>query len=172
MKINENTEAFPAYKYYTEVEEKFLKFTPGCRVLPARHFSDPNMSFTFRKRFEPGAPGFPQGGFEVFGPDGGVYNFALNEVVVHPYQLGMKNYFSTAQNVKDKEKVSTGVKGKRGRPPMDPALKKTLPVYVPTGGKRGRKPMDPALKAQKEAERLEKQKNGPGKRGRPKKQVS
>jgi hypothetical protein len=32
--------------------------------------------------------------------------------------------------------------------------------------------MDPALKAAKEAERLEKKKNGTGKKGRPKKQVS
>lgn len=171
MKVIENTESFPPYKYFTDVEEKFLNFKPECRVLPARHFDDPQMHFTLRKQFMPGTPGFPQGGFEVFGPDGGIYNFMLNEVVVHPFHLGMKNYFSKAQNV-NKEKVSTGVKGKRGRPKMDPTLKKTLPVYVPTGGKRGRKPMDPALKAAKEAERLEKQKNSTGKKGRPKKQQS
>jgi len=171
MKVVENTQAFPPYKYFTDVEEKFLDFKPECRVLTARHFDDPSILFTLKKRHEPGSPGFPQGGFEVFGPDGGTFNFMLDEVVVHPFQLGMRNYFSKAQNT-NKEKVSTGAKGKRGRPKIDPTLKKTLPVYVPTGGKRGRKPMDPALKAAKEAERLKKQKKSTGKKGRPKKQVS
>jgi hypothetical protein len=168
MKIKENTEAFPPYKYFTEVEDKFLNFKPNCRVLPARHFDDPQMYFTLRKRFEPGSPGFPQGGFEVIGPDGGVYNFYLNEVVVHPYQLGMKNYFSKSQNV-IKEKVSTGAKGKRGRPKKDPSELKSIAVYKPTGGKRGRRPLDPEVKATREAERLERAKNSNGKRGRPKK---
>ena len=83
MKIKENTEAFPPYKYFTEVEDKFLNFKPNCRVLPARHFDDPQMYFTLRKRFEPGSPGFPQGGFEVIGPDGGVYNFYLNDKLIY-----------------------------------------------------------------------------------------
>lgn len=168
MKINENTQTFPPYKYFTDVEEKFLNFKPRCRVLPARHFDDPQMHFTLKKRFEPGSPGFPQGGFEVYGPDGGVYSFALNEVVVHPFQLGLKNYFSKAQNI-NKEKVSTGAKGKRGRPKKDPSELKSAIVYKPTGGKRGRKPLDPEVKAAKEAERLERQKRSTGKRGRPKK---
>lgn len=171
MKINENTEAFPPYKYFTDVEEKFLNFKPNCRVLPARHFDDPQMYFTLRKRFEPGSPGFPQGGFEVTGPDGGIYNFYLNEVVVHPYQLGMKNYFSKAQNTV-KEKVTTGPKGKRGRPKKDPSELKTIVVYKPTGGKRGRRPLDPEVKAAREAERIERQKRSTGKKGRPKKQIS
>jgi hypothetical protein len=89
------------------------------------------MYFKLRKRFEPGSPGFPQGGFEVFGPDGGIYNFMLDEVIVHPFHLGMKSYFSKAQNAV-KEKVSTGVKGKRGRPKIDPSLKKTLPASKST----------------------------------------
>lgn len=170
MKVIENTEVFPPYNYYTDVEEKFLKFTPECRVLPARYYySAPTLNFILRKRFEPGTPGFPQGGFEVFGPDGGVYNFMLNEVIVHPFQLGMRNYFSTAQNVV-KDKVSTGPKGKRGRPKIDPSLKKTPTVYVPTGGKRGRKPLSPEEKAQREAEKANKPK-GTGKKGRPKKQI-
>jgi hypothetical protein len=171
MKIKENTESFPPYKYFTEVEDKFLNFKPNCRVLPARHFDDPQMYFTLRKRFEPGSPGFPQGGFEVVGPDGGVYNFYLNEVVVHPYHLGMKNYFSKSQNVV-KEKVSTGVKGKRGRPRKDPSELKTLPVYKPTGGKRGRKKLDESVRLEREKIAAEKKLKSKGKRGRPKKQIS
>jgi hypothetical protein len=171
MKINENTEAFPPYKYFTDVEEKFLNFKPECRVLPARHFDDPQMHFKLRKQFMPGSPGFPQGGFEVFGPDGGIYNFNLNEVIVHPFHLGMKSYFSKAQNAV-KEKVSTGVSGKRGRPSKDPSERKVLQAYVPTGGKRGRKPLDPEVKAAKEAALVAKKAKGTGKKGRPKKQVS
>jgi len=171
MKINENNEAFPPYKYFTDVEEKFLNFKPRCRVLPARHFDDPQMHFSLKRKYDPGEKGFPNGGFEVYGPDGGVYSFALNEVVVHPFALGMKNYFTKTINV-DKEKVSTGVKGKRGRPAKDPSERKVLQVYVPTGGKRGRKPLDPEVKAAKEAAMAEKKKNSNGKKGRPKKQIS
>lgn len=171
MKINENTETFPSYKYFTDVEEKFLNFKPNCRVLPARHWDEPHMFFTLKKRFEPGAPGFPKGGFEVVGADGGIYNFYLNEVIVHPFHLGMKSFFTKTQNI-NKEKVSTGVKGKRGRPKKDPSELKTLPKYVSTGGKRGRRPLDPEVKASKEAERIERQKRSTGKRGRPKKQTS
>lgn len=168
MKVLENTEAFPPYKYFTEVEEKFLKFTPECRVLPARHFNEPSLHFKLRKKLEPGAKGFPNGGFELIGPDGGIYNFELNEVIVHPFQLGMLKYFSTAQNVVNKEKVNTGVPGKRGRPKMDPALRKTPLVYVPKGGKRGRPPLSPEEKAKREAAKASKPvvENTTGKRGR------
>ena len=168
MKINENTQTFPPYKYFTDVEEKFLNFKPRCRVLPARHFDDPQLHFSLKQKYEPGAKGFPNGGFEVYGPDGGVYSFALNEVVVHPFALGMNKYFTKTVNV-DKEKVSTGDKGKRGRPKKDPSELKSMAVYKPTGGKRGRRPLDPEVKAAKETERLERQKRSTGKRGRPKK---
>ena len=171
MKVIENTETFPSHRYYVDVEEKFLNFKPECRVLPARHWDEPHMFFTLKKRFEPGAPGFPKGGFEVVGADGGIYNFYLNEVIVHPFHLGMKSFFTKTQNV-NKEKISTGEKGKRGRPKIDPSLKKTLPTYVSTGGKRGRRPLDPEVKAAREAAQLVKTKESGGKRGRPKKQVS
>lgn len=149
MKVVENNEAFPQYKYFTDVEEKFLNFTKECRVLIARHHNEPHIFFALREKHEPGSPGFPQGGFEVYGPDGGTYNFFLGEVVVHPFQLGMKNYFSKSQDTV-KEKISTGKKGKRGRPAKDPSERKVFQVYVPTGGKRGRKPIDPEVKAARE----------------------
>jgi hypothetical protein len=169
MKINENNEAFPPYKYFTDVEGKFLNFKPECRVLTARHFDDPYVHFTLRKRHEPGSPGFPQGGFEITGPDGGTYNFYLDEVVVHPFQLGMKNYFSKSQNTV-KEKVSTGVKGKRGRPAKDPSERKVLQTYVPTGGKRGRKPLSEEEKAKRNLLKVNKVLTNPERKpGRPRK---
>lgn len=169
MKIIENTETFPPFKYYEDVEEKFLKFKPLIRVLPARHFNEPQMVFTLKNRYEPGEHiHFPNGGFEICASDGGVYNFPLNEVIVHPFALGMSKFFTKTQNV-NKEKVTTGPKGKRGRPAKDPSERKTLPVYVSTGGKRGRRPLDPDVKAAREVERLERQQKSSGKRGRPKK---
>lgn len=172
MKIIENTDSTPSFKYYTEVEEKFLKFTPNCRVLPARYFSEPHLHFTLKKRFEPGEhKHFPNGGFEICDTNGGIYNFDINEVVVHPFHLNMLKYFSITQNI-NKEKVTTGVKGKRGRPKKDASELKTLPVYVPTGGKRGRKCMDPSLKILKEASLAAKKAKSTGKKGRPKKQIS
>ena len=171
MKLIENKEVFPPYCYYDNVEEKFLNFKPNCRVLPARYYENHQLVFTLKKKYEPGEnQSFPNGGFEVYGPDDGIYNFNLNEVVVHPFSLGMTKYFSKAQNV-IKEKINTGPKGKRGRPKKDPSELKNKQIYVPTGGKKGRKPLDPAVKAAREAERLNKKKTSTGRRGRPKKQI-
>ena len=171
MKVLENTETFPPYKYYENVEDKFLNFKPLIRVLPARYFNEPQLVFTFKKRYEPGEhKHFPEGGFEVCASDGGVYNFALNEVIVHPFALGMTKFFS--KQLANKEKVTTGPKGKRGRPAKDPSQLKEKQIYVPTGGKRGRKPLDPEVKAAREAAQLAKSKKSGGKRGRPKKQAS
>lgn len=167
MKVIENTNVFPPHKYFVEVEEKFLKFTPNCRVLPARYFSEPQLHFSLKRKYEPGEhKHFPNGGFEVCDTNGGIYNFDLDEVVVHPFHLNMLKYFTTSESVKDKEKVSTGIKGKRGRPKLPDDQKKTFVKYVPTGGKRGRKPLDPTIKALREAESLNKKEKSGGKRGR------
>lgn len=169
MKIQEDVTVFPTRKFYVDVDAKFTNFTPKCRVLPVVYYEDPTTHFELKKIYAPGEKRtFPNGGFEVYGPDGGVYNYDLDQVVVHPYQLKMMKYFTKTENVV-KEKVSTGVKGKRGRPSIDPSLKKTLTAYVPTGGARGRKPMDPALKAIKDAEKAERTMRSGNKRGRPKK---
>jgi len=169
MKIIEDVNSFPPRKRYVEVEEKFTQFKPNCRVLPARYYDDYNLNFTLKKKYTPGENKyFPKGGFEVWGPDDGVYNFELDEIVVHPFQLKMNKYFTTSQNV-DKEKISTGVKGKRGRPKSD--NHKPKQEYVPTGGKRGRKPLSTEEKAKREKEAIARKKTSNGKRGRPKKQI-
>jgi hypothetical protein len=169
MKIQEDVTVFPTRKFYVDVDAKFTNFTPKCRVLPVVYYEDPTTHFELKAIHAPGEKRtFPNGGFEVYGPDGGVYNYDLDQVVVHPYHLKMMKYFTKTKNVV-KEKVSTGVKGKRGRPSIDPSLRKTLTAYVPTGGSRGRKPMSPELKAIKDAEKAERTKNSNGKRGRPSK---
>lgn len=168
MKVVTDNEVFPPRKHFVDIDLKFTKFAPKCRVLPANYFEEPNTMFTLKARYEPGENKyFPNGGFEVVHSEGGTYNYYLDEVVVHPFELGMYKFFTKSENVV-KEKISTGIPGRRGRPKKDGELK-VKPAYVPTGGKRGRRPMDPTLKAAKEAEKTERSKNSNGRRGRPKK---
>jgi len=172
MKITKDIDVFPPRTFYEEIDGKFLNFTNRCRVLPAPYFNDYNIYFEIKRRFEPGENKYyPNGGFEIYGPEGSMHSYDLDQVIVHPFHLGMTKYFSTSQNA-NKEKVTTGPKGKRGRPKKDPSECKVIQAYVPTGGKRGRKPMDPALKAAKEATLAVKKAKGTGKKGRPRKQVS
>ena len=172
MNVIENTEMFPPRKQFVDVEEKFTKYIIGGRVLPVTYFEDPSIHFTLKAVYAPGEKrSFPNGGFEAYGPEGSVFNYELDQLVMHPFHYRMMSYFSKAQNAV-KEKVDTGIKGTRGRPRKDPSELKTQAVYVPTGGTRGRKPMDPALKALKEAEKAERALLSNGKRGRPKKVVS
>ncbi len=169
MKVVIDNTVFPPRKHFTEVDPKFTNFAPKIRVLPANYFDDPNILFTLKARYEPGENRFfPKGGFEIYHSEGATYSYELDEVIVHPYALGMRKFFSKQENVV-KEKVSTGVSGKKGRPKKDPNELRPKLVYVPTGGKRGRRPMDPTLKAAKEAEKAERAKNSNGKKGRPKK---
>ena len=168
MKVVTDNEVFPPRKHFVDIDLKFTKFAPKCRVLPANYFEEPNTYFTLKARYEPGENKyFPNGGFEVVHSEGGTYNYYLDEVIVHPFELGMRKFFTKSENVV-KEKISTGTPGRRGRPKKDGELK-VKPAYVPTGGKRGRRPMDPTLKAAKEVEKAERAKNSNGRRGRPKK---
>jgi hypothetical protein len=167
MNVIENTEIFPPRKHFVDIEEKFTKYIIGGRALPASYYEDPSVHFTLKAVYQPGdKKTFPNGGFELYGPEGGIFNYELDQVIMHPYHFRMMNYFSKLKT-HVKEKVSTGVKGKRGRPRKDPSELKVQEAYVPTGGKRGRKPMDPALKALKEAEKAERAARSTGKRGRP-----
>lgn len=166
--IDENV--FPPRKHYVDIDSKFINFTPKCRVLPANYFDEYNTLFTLKARYEPGENKFfPKGGFEVVHVEGGTYNYELDEVIVHPFHLGMRKFFTKSETVvKEKVVDPNKPKAKRGRPSS--GVKKEKPVYVPTGGKRGRKPLDPTIKAAKEAAKAERQKISGGKKGRPKKQ--
>ena len=135
-------------------EQQYLEFTEGIEVLPAMYYeSDPGTKFYFKKKHEDGEPGWRGGGYECFEENGAKRAFHLDSLIVHP------RYFKRKAKA---EKIRTS-SGKRGRPKMDPALKKTPTVYVKTGGKRGRPKMDPTLK--KSTVYV---KTG-GKRGRPRK---
>lgn len=137
-------------------EQEYLAFTEGIEVLPAMYYeTDPGTKFYFKKKHEDGEPGWKGGGYECFEENGANRAFHLDSLIVHP------RYFKRKAKA-EKIRTSTGT-GKRGRPKMDPSLKKTPTVYVKTGGKRGRPKMDPTQKKS-----MVYVKTG-GKRGRPRK---
>ena len=143
-----NKEIFDAdVAVYADVEPQFLCFEPGVRVLPAPYYNDPSIQFKFKAKYEPGAKvGFPDGGYEVYGPSGEVRSYDLDQVIIHPYAMGLINYFKTEDEAKKmKVKDPNAPKGKRGRP-ANPN-KQEKPAYIPTGGKRGRPKSDKPTKA-------------------------
>lgn len=74
-----------------------------------------------------------------------------------------------ARREEAKAEQATRSGGKRGRPAIQRPEGYVAPVKVLTGGKRGRKPLDPAVKAEREQMRLAASIKSGGKRGRPKK---
>ena len=170
MKVEVNENVFPPRKHFVNVEEKFTNFTDRCRVLPATYFEEPNTLFFLKAKYLPGEKKtFPNGGFEVYTSENAIHNFELDQCVVHPFQFGMTKYFSKVENTV-KEKVTTGVKGKRGRPRINPDELKTFAAYVPKGTKRGRQPLSDEARAERDAKLAEKKAMSSGRRGRPKRQ--
>jgi hypothetical protein len=121
-------------------EQELTDFKPGIDVLPAAHYeSDTAGNFYYVTKHEPGERFWKEGGYECVDDYGMKRAFHLDALIIHPRVFKGK----TKAKVKvDEDKP----KGKRGRPPMDPSLKKPVVEYKPTGGKRGRPKMDPSLK--------------------------
>ena len=158
MKVIEiEAPVYPRKAYVVEPDEQhFLEFKSSIEVLPAMYYdSNPDTVFYYRKKHEDGEPGWNGGGYECVEANGAIRAFYLDSLIVHP------KYFKRKAKA-EKIRTSTGT-GKRGRPKMDPSLKKEVTVYIKTGGKRGRPKMDPTLK--KSTVYV---KTG-GKRGRPRK---
>ena len=111
----------------------YLTFTPGIRVLPAEYTVNSGDSikdvsdstFSYIKFHEDGEQ-FWDGGGHHTGVKRAFYPDAL---IVHP------DLFKKRKKLKQ---TVAKLEGKRGRPKMDPILKKEIQIYVPTGGKRGR----------------------------------
>jgi hypothetical protein len=150
MKIIEKLkDGYIPYKAYEDVELQFKNFAKSVRVLPADFFHEPNEYFTLKAMYNPGEKRtFPNGGFEVYYGDGGcIYNYDLDQVIVHPYVLGIKSFGKTENTTE--VKIS--------KP------KNTTP------GKRGRKPLSVEEKAKREQEKAIKHSKSNGKKGRPSK---
>jgi hypothetical protein len=172
MKVVIDDTSFPPRKHFIDVDDKFTNFKPQVRVLPANYFEEPNLLFTLKAIYQPDEnKHYPKGGIEVYHSEGALYSYYLDEVIVHPFELGMRKFFTKSED-EVKEKVFDGVKGKRGRPAKDPSELKVKKEYITTGGQRGRKRLSDEERAKREAMIAEKKKNSTGKKGRPKKQVS
>ena len=172
MKVIIDTNVFPPRKYYVEVEPKFTEFTKSCRVLPTTYFDEPNTMFFLKAKYAPGdKKTFPNGGFEIYGPEGSTHSFDLDQVIVHPYCLRMMKYFSKTKNTVKEKIINIMGNGKRGRPRKN-VEGHIKPTYVPTGGQRGRKRMSDEDRATRDVKLATKKSNSSGKRGRPKTQTS
>ena len=150
MKIIEKLkDGYIPYKAYENVELQFKNFAKSVRVLPADFFHEPNEYFTLKAMYNPGEKKtFPNGGFEVYYGDGGcVYSYDLDQVIVHPYVLGIKSFGKTENTTE--VKIS--------KP------KNTTP------GKKGRKPLSDDERAKREQEKIERKSKSSGKKGRPSK---
>jgi hypothetical protein len=124
-----------------EDEQQYTEFTPGIDVLPAMYYSSEVASgnFYFVAKHEPGERFWKDGGYECVDDHGMKRAFHLDALIVHPRTFQGK---TKAKVEIDEDKP----KGKRGRPPIDPSLKKITPEYKSTGNKRGRPAADPALR--------------------------
>jgi hypothetical protein len=145
------------YNAYSDVEPELLKFRPGVRVLPAPFFYEAGESFTLIAQHEPGAPFYPNGGFEVRDGGGGTRHYDLDQVIVHPAIIKHKPTLDLMTRREEREAAAAERAVLRGD---------KVKVKV-EGARRGRPAIDPAVKAAREAERVERAARSGGKRGRP-----
>lgn len=148
MKLIEIETPIGPRKAYANVDPQYIDFRKGDRVLPAPYFEDRKIMFTFDKYHEPGEKGWPDGGYDVYGPSGDYRAYYLDQLILHPDIIKRRHKVSIDTNksgAKRGRKAGTESKiekpkgtGKRGRPSVPDHLKKNKP-YVATGLPRGRR---------------------------------
>lgn len=205
MRVIEKQWKYGTYLAYEDIDEEFLPTTPDIRVLPAPFFYEKKLYFEFFRRYEPGEkPTFPNGGYEVRDMSGGIRSYDLDQVIIHPAVLKQKKLIEKMARKAEKQakirerktkKVAREAKikyGKRGRPPLDPAVKAAREAEqtakttrsggkrgrpkgtgtiekkpITTGGKRGRPPLTAEARAQKAMNKAAVTARSGGRRGRP-----
>ncbi len=174
-----------AYSLSEDEKTKYLKFIKGIRVLPAEHYeTNSNIQFWYIERHEHGEHHWDGGGHECYDSTGAKRAFYLDALIVHPDEIkdgGDVSVVVEGAKRRGRKRIHEKViidpnkpKGKRGRPPLDPELKKQREMeaelkpttgkrgrprvadelkktksYVPTGGKRGRPSVPDELKKTK-----------------------
>ena len=146
------------YNAYIDVEPELLIMNAGDRVLPAPFFYETGVVFSLIKQHEPGAPFYPNGGFEVRDGGGGVRHYDLDQVILHPAIIKHKPTLALMERREEKDAAIAQRALERG---------KKVKVKV-EGARRGRPALDPSLKAARDAEKIAKSERSGGKRGRPK----
>jgi hypothetical protein len=82
MNIIEKKWTYGTYKAYENVPADLLKFTPGCRVVPAPYAED-DEKFYLVAQYQPGENKyFPEGGYEVRGEGSMRHSFEIDQVIV------------------------------------------------------------------------------------------
>lgn len=133
---------FGTRKIFQNLKPEHTKFVYGVRVLPAQFVGIPDQgALYFKKYHAPGEKFYKDGSYECFSEGGGIYNFYLDALMIHPSEM------------KKSEKVEVQGLRRRGRKPNPNKPKKDLNAPK---GKRGRKPLNPEEKARREAEKAAK----------------
>lgn len=154
-----NGEQLGVFLAYENVEPELSDPQPRDRVLPAPFFYEKRLFFFMIKKHEPGERFWPKGGYEVRDESGGIRCYDLDQVILHPAVIKHKKTLEKMARKAEKEQAKRDRALKRG----------TKPPKEKTGnGRRGRKPLDPAIKAAREAEKAAKRAKSGGRRGRPK----
>jgi hypothetical protein len=164
MKVKENDflvggAKLGTYLSYTDVEPELMVMKPGDRVLPAPFFYEKNLWFHLIRQWAPGENRlFPNGGFEVRDGGGGVRNYDMDQVCLHPAIIKHKKTLDKMLRRAEKAQAARERAAKRGTKP---------PKVKVEGGRRGRPALDPAVKAARDADKVERSTRSGGKRGRP-----
>jgi hypothetical protein len=148
MKLIEIAATIGPRKAYSDVDPQYMDFRKGDRVLPAPYFEDRKIMFTFKEYYEPGTKGWPDGGYDVYGPTGDIRAYYLDQLILHPDIIKRRHKVSIDTNKSGAKRgrkagsetkvVKANGNGKRGRPSVAPELRKNKP-YVATGLPRGRR---------------------------------
>lgn len=156
-------EQYGIFRAYSEVEPELIPTGHyNERVLPAQFFYSPMSHFyTIIKKYEPGSgTSFPNGGYTVRGNNGEVRNYNLDEVVIHPKEIGHQPTLDMIA-LGDERYVDEDKRAARKQHQLDnPKIK--------GDGKRGRKPLSEEERIKRQAEKDTKALRSTGKRGRPK----
>jgi hypothetical protein len=164
MKVKENDfivggAKLGTYLSYTDIEPELMVMKPGDRVLPAPFFYEKNLWFHLIRQWAPGEHKlFPNGGFEVRDGGGGVRNYDMDQVCLHPAIIKHKKTLDKMMRRAEKAQAARERAAKRGSKP---------PKVKVEGGRRGRPALDSAVKAARDAAKLERSTRSGGKRGRP-----
>jgi len=160
MKVIEKPWYYGSYLAYEDIEDEFIPTERGVRVLPAPFFYDKKIFFTLHKQYQPGEKqSFPNGGYEVIDMTGGIRNYDLDQIIIHPAVLKHKKMLEKMKRRTEKtQKQIDRELRKRNR-----EAKKQNKT-----GKRGRPALNSEEKAKREIAKAESKTRSGGKRGRPK----
>ncbi|VDM07212.1 unnamed protein product [Wuchereria bancrofti] len=141
---------------YTDIDESLIPNIPDTPVLPAPFFWQRGGNYSLKRRYVPGENQFfPEGGYEIHDGMGGVRNYDLDQVIIHPRFAKHKQAIKLMEEGPERETIVGEVEIVTDEAPKEP-------------GKRGRKPLNDLERQRREQEKIERAQRSGGLRGRPK----